>query len=296
MSMTRIDEASDAYLETFALLQEEIARLEAELRLRDESPAEASPAPGDRRENEAAEARVAELTALLAERDETIGLLWDQLAALEEAGSARAAEWEQLSRWVEELEARIEGGDTRSPDPDAGFREAEALRERLGSEQRAWEAERARLEQEVSVLRNRLAEASAQFGDQAHTALEDENRRLRDECRRLAVLGAEAASVGVLRNRTRELEAELEQAREASDHAADELHRLRLEHEAELAALRVTLTGTKVAVTPESSPDERIRALRLHYREVHEREEKERQERQLSSRLSRLWRRSGPRR
>src|SRR5687768_4428822 len=59
--------------DTLALLQEEVARLEEELRLRDEERAEAPPSLAiDRPADEAGGPRIAALTADLAIRDETI--------------------------------------------------------------------------------------------------------------------------------------------------------------------------------------------------------------------------------
>ncbi|MBX6312624.1 MAG: hypothetical protein IRY99_06845 [Isosphaeraceae bacterium] len=293
MPSTWTDETGGDYLETVALLQEEIARLEAELRLRDEAAPAVASEPEATPAIEAAEARIGELTAQLAERDEMIGLLCEQLAALEEVRAARSAEWEQMSRWVQELEERIERGGTRPPDPDEGLREAEALRERLEAQQRSWGAERARLEQEISGLRSRLAQASDVASNDARATLESENHHLRDECRRLAAVEIEAAEAAALREQARALRAELDQAHRALDQARDDLRRERMEHEAELAALRTSLASAKASGQVEATPDERIRAIRLQLREAHEREERERAERKLSSRLSRLWQRTG---
>ena len=200
------DESGTDYLDTVTLLQEEIARLEAELRQRDEAVLdEPSPRPlGDPATEDAGARQIHELTTLLTERDETIGLLCEQLAALEEAGAARAAEWEQMDRWVRELEERIEREGTRTSDPDENesFRQTEVLRERLESRERAWEAERAHFEREIAGLRSRLTDASGQADDHARAALEAENHRLRDECRRLAGFEAAEAEAQALRERS----------------------------------------------------------------------------------------------
>jgi hypothetical protein len=289
MPPTTIEETDSAYLDTVALLQEEIARLEDELRRRDEAAPEAPQQPSGQAD-EAAGARIAELSALLTEREETIGLLCEQLAALEEAGAARSAEWEQMDRWVRELEEKIEREGARPAAPDEDRRQAEALRERLEERERAWAAESAGMQQEITGLRSRLAEAPELSGDEARAALEAENHRLLDECRRLVELEGAAAETTVLRERLRDAKEQLAQARQALEQATDDLRRERLEREAETASLRASLAGARAARPAELSVDDRIKALTIHLREVHDREEQERAERQLFNRLSRLWR------
>src|SRR5262249_51741924 len=99
------------YLETIALLQEEVARLEQELRGRDERPPETSSdgaasdpegtdAAAAMEEAAAARAEIERLESELAGREETIGLLLDQLSRVEEAHAANRAEWEQLAGWL----------------------------------------------------------------------------------------------------------------------------------------------------------------------------------------------------
>src|SRR5579883_1068325 len=100
---------SSDYQDTIALLQEEIARLEDEIRLRDEARAESPYAPINGTPEESREmARVAELTAEIAHRDETINWLFEQCRLLEEAEAASRAEFEQLDRWMSEVEQRVE--------------------------------------------------------------------------------------------------------------------------------------------------------------------------------------------
>ncbi len=298
MPTTWTDDAGADYLDTVALLQDEIARLEDELRRRDEEAVGPSPEPPAAVVDGEADAKLGELAALLADRDETIGLLCDQLAAIEEVGAARTAEWEQLDGWVRQLEERIDRDGQRPAADVEAAREAEALRDRLESQERAWGAERARLDQEIAWLRARQAEAAARAGDHDRAAVEAENQRLRDECLRLAALEVAAAEAEALRERSRELQEQCDQARRDLDLARDDLARERVEREAELAALRASLASAKAiepAAPAASTADERIRALRLHLREIHEREAKEREERQLVNRLSRLWRRPAPR-
>ena len=295
MPSTWIEGTGSDYLDTVSLLQEEIARLEDELRRRDEAVPEPPHEPQAGPAAEVAESRVGELTALLAERDETIRLLCDQLAALEEAGAARSAEWEQMDRWLRALEEKIDREAATPQDPDDGLRQSDALREQIEGRERAWEAESARLEQEIAGLRARLAEAPILDGDHARAALESENHRIRDECRRLAGFEAAADEAEALRERCQDLQDQCDQARSALIMAKDDLRRERFEFEVELVTLRASLASAKACRPSEPSVDERIMALSLHLREVHERDEKERAERQIFNRLSRLWRRPASR-
>src|SRR5690242_12561147 len=113
------DGSFDADHDTIALLQEEIARLEDELRMRDDAAAAerlaARPAPGPGVPDQvAAEAmrRSDSQAAELADREETIALLLEHLRLAEEAEAASRAEWEQLNVWVQEVERRVaERGD-----------------------------------------------------------------------------------------------------------------------------------------------------------------------------------------
>lgn len=293
MASTWTDEGGEAYLETVALLQEEIARLEAELRQRDEAaPAWASAGP-EAPASDPAEGRIGELTSLLAERDETIGLLWDQLTALEEVGSAKAAEWDQLTRWVEELEERIERDGTPPVDPSGAEAEAAALRDRLESQQRSWDAERLRYQRELETLRARRDEAGRPADVADPSALLEENRRLSEQCDRVEALETEVSS---LRDQIRGLKASQDDERRELVQVANELRRELIEREQELALLRIKKATSRDEGDAEASPDERIRAFRQHLRDLHEKEEQERAERQLSTRLGRLWHRVGARR
>lgn len=287
--------AGDPYLDTVALLQEEVARLEAELRMRDDAAPSIEPRPASPADD-AAERRIEELTAQLAERDEAIGLLWDQLAALEEAQAARSAEWEQLHSWIEALEARVGDGETEGPrpDPDEWRREAETLRDRLDTERKAWQVQRERLQGELAALRAGIDERAEADGDPAQAALAEENRRLRDECRRLADAGSAAEQAGATRER--ELRLELERLGKELEAARDDLRNEQLRHEAELAALRSEQAQAPGRLSAaDLSPNERVRALREHFRDLQAREDQERRERQLSARIARLWQRTGAR-
>jgi hypothetical protein len=106
------------YQDTVVLLQDEIARLEEELRQRDEAPmgdsigADFDLAQGAGDQVTAADsARLAELMTDLARRDETIALLLEEIRLVEEAEAAGRAEWEQLNQWVGQVEQRVDSRD-----------------------------------------------------------------------------------------------------------------------------------------------------------------------------------------
>ena len=293
------------YHDTIALLHEEIARLEEELRLRDEEGAEAgATVPIARPADETAGPRIAVLTADLAIRDETIDLLVEQVRLLEEASAADRDEWEQLHRWVQEVERRVEGRDQQGEDlsleVEAQRREAEAQRQAAADERRSWNVQRKALENEGRDLRKRLAEATGPAGASAHAvleALEAENRRLRQTCQELALAASDATECDSLGRQLLATRTEIDEARRETRRLADDRERCRIEHEAALASLRSQLSHDLLKRPEEEvepSPDDRIRALRAHLNEIHQDEQHERSQRRLSARLSRLWNRSGP--
>ncbi len=298
--------ADVAYHDTIAPLLEEIARLEEELRLRDEERAEAgATVPIARPADETAGPRIAALTGDLANRDETIDLLVEQVRLLEEASAADRDEWEQLHRWVQEVERRVEGRDQQGEDlsleVEAQRREAEAQRQAAADERRAWNVQRKALENEGRDLRKRLAEATGPAGSGARAvieALEAENRRLRQTCQELALAASDATECDSLGRQLLATRTELDRARRETSRLADDRDRGRIEHEAALASLRSQLTHDLLKRPEEEeeepSPDDRIRALRAHLNEIHRDEQHERSQRRLSARLSRLWNRSGP--
>ncbi len=301
-----VSRSREEYQDTIALLQEEIARLESELLLQEENRYAIHQRSREeldlQRDRDAAGRTLAELNAELANRDETINLLWEQVLRYEEAESANRAEWEQLQSWVEEVERRVEsqGGpdlDLRA-ELDQQRRDADALQSRFDAQQRAWDAQRSSFESEIAELRSRLSDASRQVANNdALGALERENQRLREECRRLVPFEAIAAEVELLREHLRTSQENVSRLEQEVSHLHDELERQQVEHQAELAAARNQ--AARQALKPreaELSPDERIRALRQHLIEIHDQEEQERKKRQLSTKLTRLWRRTGPNR
>ncbi|AGA27688.1 coiled-coil domain-containing protein [Singulisphaera acidiphila] len=308
------------YQETIALLQEEVVRLENELRLRGEEEAGAvDDQIGDTAAEEEANRQIASLIGELANRDETINLLLDQSRLFEEAESADQANWEQLNQWVQELERRVEaGGGSTGPlkqELEEERRKTRLERETFQVERRSWDAQRTAMESEVEKLRGLLGQAARQpavaANDSVLEALEQENRRLRSVASELARVSAVAAEVELLRDRLVTTEQELAKTARELQGIVDDQKRERNEYEAMVAELRSQLahetlkrqeTQVLTAVVPGGkpdgatmSPDERIRVLRLHLNEIHEKEAEERAQRTLSARLSRLWWHTGPR-
>jgi hypothetical protein len=272
------EDSSADYLEAIALLQEEVARLEQEVRARDERSFEPMPqgaagtddalaSAAAEEEVDLARAEVQRLKAELAGSEETIGLLVDQLSRVEEAQAASRAEWEQLAGWLTELEQRVERQDAQRdasgccPDSQlVAAHRTEDLRLRAGWDERP----------------PAPAAESSQTGDPRLA----ESLQARDALRR-----------------------QLEQVQ-------DERRREQLEHTARVAELQAQVTRAALA-RPEEPPPQtdrgaaglsherdvelRFRALREHLLEIHQQEAEERKRKQLIPRLARLWGRTGPR-
>jgi uncharacterized small protein (DUF1192 family) len=322
-------EAGAEYLETIALLQEEIARLENELLARDDScqgtvaasrSCDDVVAPGD-----AGAARELErLASELASREETIGVLMDQLRLVEEAESTGRAEWEQLAHWVAEVEERVERQEQQGAGGNeemiaAARRQAEDARSALDRERKDAAAKRRELERRIEELQEFLARQTARgavrdkvdASDQMARALamlESENRRLRQSCDDL-----EESSRGELRLLGERLEAaerDLEVARKAHEAVQDERTRERREFEVAVASLRSQAARASIAAQETHMPsagatsageegasldaDMRIRAFRQHLKEIHTHEAETRNSKRLGARLSRLWNKTVP--
>jgi hypothetical protein len=308
--------ASGAEDETIALLEEEIARLETELRLRDLAAAAEidhagtdQPRPGP---DPGAQERIAQLEAELAARAETIGLLLEQLRLADEAEAASHAEWEQLHGWVEELERRVAERGDGEPDPElraaleAEQRNSDLLRHDAEKAERSWELQRQALVAEVERLRGRFTEVAGQSDTTVAVvaALEHENRELRDAYDALARTTVSAHEADVLmrdlqitRQKYDALAHELQKER-------DERQRERKEYEASSNALKSQLARDSLrrqeeqvkaashaptAKDPLLDADMRIRAFREHLKEIEQGEAQERMRRSLAARLSRLW-------
>ena len=291
--------------ETVTLLLDEVARLEAELRARDEAaPVDDWPADGPAPADAELRSKVEQLTAELAGRDETIGVLLEQTQLFEEAAAAQRDEWEQLTRWVEEVEQRV---GERGPDDGRQAEELAAERKRSEeqarrheAEQTAWNAQKRRLLQELDALR------AAQAGHPSK-ALEAEVRRLRAACAALEHDAAAVAELGPLRTRLAEGNDAVKQLRDQLRQERDDRAREKNEAEAAVTVLksqlaRVTLQRSSEILAQNGPParpstldaDERIRVLRQHLQEIHAREAEQRAQRGLAARLSRLWKNTGP--
>jgi hypothetical protein len=327
------ESAIPEYLETIALLQEEIVRLEQELQVGGDTPSDMVSTGFGSAEDEfhrsavnesaaVAHGEVERLTCELASREETVTLLLDQLSLLEESRTADRAEWEQLGQWVTELEQRVEGQDepalcrlqARLGDQQ---REAEELRTKLEQHRGGWEVQRQVYEGKIALLQEGLAQAQA-----FRQAVEDDDgqssgpiievvKDLQEENRRLAARQeiaerTAAESSDALHSRLGEVQNERDEARRQLEQVQDERRREKLEYEATCAEHR-TRQSQASRVQPEApqpvkapndhplEPDRRIRALRQHLQEIHQREEEERRQRSLTARLSRLWSRTSPR-
>jgi chromosome segregation ATPase len=310
-------------LDTITLLQEEITRLEAELRLRDESVFGSGSEPAPDLEgfatSEEAIRQIEHLNAELIGREETIGLLLEHTRLLEEAEATSRAEWEQLRQWVEEVERRVEqrGGTDQElqAELESERQRAETQRQTAEADRRRWEAQRLAMEKEVEQLRATLSQVTARThsDSDAHSAafaaLELENQQLREARREWAQTSAAAAEVEPLRKLLLETTKERDELKREIQRLQDDRERERNEHEAALGALRSQLALESIkrheeqvesAPVPASKPnarleaDERIRAFRQHLKEIHEDEEQQRMKRGLAARLSRLWRHTGP--
>jgi hypothetical protein len=319
----------DGGLDTIALLQEEIARLEDEIRMRDEAAAAERhtprPEPAARARDEAAAAageqaqRNATLAGALADREETIALLLEHLRLAEEAEAASRAEWEQLDRWVEEVERRVadrgESGDggTLRDELEAERRTSDALRKAAEKERRSAEVQRQSLVAEVERLRANLTHAAGESDTTVAVvrALEFENNQLRDAYDELARNAVPPHEVDAIVNELQAVRLERDNVGQELKRVLDDQLRERNEHEAALNALRSQLAReslrrqegqVKTAAPPvgEEDPrldaDIRLRAFREHLKEIHRDEAEQRMKRSLSTRLSRLWSHTGPNR
>jgi hypothetical protein len=272
------------YRETIVLLQEEVARLEQELQVRDQrgwetaSSAEASVQdevePAAALENIAgAPQEVDRLKAELAGYEETIRLLLDELSRVEEVQAASRAEWEHLAGWVAELEHRVEGQDGDALHQlenrlAAQQQTADALRMRFEQDRRAWEAQRQIDQEEIArlpVTRDQVANSSeASAGPDARStqgsgpdadvaaALRAENLRLRAAWQELVERNAPADRSESWDAELAETLKEREQLRRQLEQVQDERKRERLEHEATVAELHARLS--QASLTPPQGP------------------------------------------
>ena len=249
------DQADADYLETIALLQDEIARLEEELLAHEEigpssartDRSRADPGDPDELPNRR---ELDRLGAELAARDETINLLLDQLRLVEEAESASRVEWEQLTQWVAEVEQRIErqdGAATEKLTQELNAHRRKAEESRL--ERNAWNDQRRGLENEIQRLQSLLAYAAqedAASSDSAALAiLESENQRLRQLCHdHDETIKSEVRAQHEAMEMARR---EREEIRRERDLVQDERDRERREYEIAVASLRSQVSRAAVS-------------------------------------------------
>jgi hypothetical protein len=308
---------TDADHETIALLEEEIARLEAELRMRDlavvaeihDLPDPDRPRPGH---DEAFEQQIRQLKDELGVREETIALLLEQVRLADEAEAASHAEWEQLHLWVQELERRVADRGEAEPAPElkaaleAERRNSDLLRQSAEKAERSWEVQRQSLFAEVERLRARFTEVAGQSDTTvaAVRALEQENQALREAHALLARTTVPAHDLDGLLYDLQLLQQKHDGLAQELQKERDLRQRERNEHEASVNALRSQLArdslrrqedqvrATGVVATAKEAPleaDMRIRAFREHLKEIHQDETEQRMRRSLAARLSRLW-------
>jgi hypothetical protein len=310
------------YLDTIALLQDEISLLESQLQARRDNDLEThlSSAPaGDADATASLQQSLDRARDELSARDETISFLLEQLRLIEDAESASRAEWEQLAQWVSEVEERVEGQDlarNRSDEQECAELRRCALeaRNQLEHERNTWAAERRRLEEEAGRLQALLARAAtADRGGEpgaaaAIKALESENRRLRQSYFQLEQTSR--TETEALRAKSEAVQSQLADLRKDYERVKDECLRERREHENAMASHRASLSRAslaagEVAHVANSRKEEadhqepldvdlRIRAFRQHLKEIHHHEAETRDQNRLSARLSRLWSRTTP--
>ena len=317
---THWNDHDDPNQETIALLQDEIARLEAELHARDEAlrlrPSPPEAADDDRLPDDGLRRRVDELNARRAGRarrdghdpagaDPTLrggrrGTACGVGAAQSMGRGGRAASRRSRQRRpTTPRRARLRAAPARR-----------SLRRSADAERRDWEcSQRVGLEREAAHLRELLArqpKADGRDDDRVHRP-GAENRRLRTTCARLESVGRRGRRP---RPRGSPRPSSSWTRPGASSRAAeDDRRRERIEHEAVVGALRSQLARESLQQQaeplaafrrrsrrgrPALDADERIRAFRQHLKDLHENEAARRADRSIASRLSRLWHHTGP--
>jgi hypothetical protein len=275
------------YLETISLLQEEVARLEQELRWHhqeqsDETSSATASALGEVGPAAALESQpggaeeLERLRSEVASREETIRLLLDQLSQVEEAQAASRAEWEHLAGWVSELEQRVEGRDgdavSQLQTGLAAQQQADELRWKAEQDRRVWESQRRAYEEEIARLQATLAQAptaSQPGGGTDRSAspdepdaglvetLQAENLRLRTAWHELVQKTAAAERSEALDAKLTETLKERDELRRQLEQIQDARRRERLEHEAAVAELQARLSHAALARPEEQPPDKR---------------------------------------
>ena len=312
-SMTSDDEIN---VDTIALLYDEIARLEAEIRDRDDARiTDDLTATRDHNQGHDAVAPlhllINELSFELAAKEETIALLLEQTRFYEDAAAVQRTEWDELQRWVEDVEHRIDsndGGESRHlAQIEAEKHRFEGLNNQAVADRSAWELQRRGLDQEIHRLRSLASQTPTNVSGIFATApLEDENHKLQERLQGMESSMPKTPEVETVRKKLAETLARFDASEVAHRRAGDEWSREKSQLTAALSAAQGQVAREAMlapAVKPIESgatsaaieADERIRAFRQHLHELHRREAEERANRGgLSSRLSKLWHHGSP--
>jgi chromosome segregation ATPase len=279
------------YLETIAILQDEVARLEQELQSHDERQRELTSIDEASLHDEAAAASAPEnvtgepgdverLQAELVGREETIRLLLDELNRVEEAQAATRAEWEQLAAWVAELEHRVEGHDEVALHElenrlAAEQQKVDAMKAKSDQNRRAWEAQRQIYQAEIARLQGTLDQVAssslAPGSDDGRVtqgpdtdanvveALQAENLQLRAAWQELVERTSAADRSESLDAKLSETLNEQHELRRQLEQIQDERKRERLEYQANVAELQAELSQASLiqpdGPAPEKAPE-----------------------------------------
>jgi len=207
--------------------------------------------------------------------DERVAILEDLLHAAEDTHRAEHEERNQLEAWVGDIEKRI------GQREDEHAAETESLRKRLEASHAA----------QVRVQRH-LQDAAFSGGapkqyEQTLENLQTSNRQLQEQ------LAESQKHCLLLENRLEVFAGEQALAlREERTQIAQEqakLSRMRFELSKKLVDVEEL---PRVSNSATSETTDRIQALREHLREIHELEKKQEKEVSLSTRISRLWKRT----
>lgn len=207
--------------ETLSLLQEEIAFLEHEIRLRDEALDHLRRKLEEEKGlDHTADRKLSELTEELERREESIRELFEELRLIEEAEVARENDLDELRRYIDELEVQITADDKRRfvellDQVEQERKRAEALRLANETERRSWEAQRRSLEEQLAELRAQTSSQAPSALPPNHPdllALEEENRLLKLRIQELNRDSAAAAELHAVRSKFETVRARLDRS------------------------------------------------------------------------------------
>lgn len=269
------------------LLQDELAERDAQLQqLQDGSTidlhGEAAASGETTTESETATLvdRLEQLLDELQQSDERVGSLEEMLRLADEATLAEQDERRQLEAWVSDIEERIIQREADwTTEKESLQRQAEELRaERDRAERGLQESAR---EGDMAVPMDGLIDGLREQIERLQTQLREVESQ-RDALQKQVTQGEDQFSEDACRKRVEEL---LREERAALMQERAEFSRQR----AEIERIKRDFDHER-----KNMPDEvnqRVRALRMHLRDIHEQEEEERRQRSLSSRISRIWKR-----